>query len=334
MNRRLPVLLLAVLLALSLCLLSGTAHAVQVVATLPWLGDLTRQVAPDAQVTVLARGNEDPHYLSPTPALMARVGKADLFVENGMNLELWSGRLLDGAGNPRIRVGQPGHVYASTGVPRLQVPTNLSRSQGDLHPAGNPHIWLDPLNIPMAAANIAEGLARVDPAGADGYRQRAAAYSARVHQALFGADLVGFIGAPGLVKLARAGRLDEFLAAKGLSGRLGGWLGTATRGRPVVFYHQSWAYLVDRFDMKVVGYVEDRPGVAPSAGHKARLTEAMAIADCELIAITAYYNDRVAKSLAAGTGARLVQVPGDVGGVPGVDNYIQLMDRLVADLLQ
>lgn len=308
------------------------AHALTVVATLPWLGDITSRLAPSAEVVVLARGTEDPHYLSPTPALMAKVGKADLYVENGLNLELWSERLLDGAGNPSIRPGQPGYVLASDGVPRLEIPTELTRAKGDLHPAGNPHIWLDPLNVAIAADNIAAGLARVDPAGAERYRGAAESLRQMLYERLFGADLLAFMGGPTLEKLARSGRLREFLALKGLSSRLGGWLGQAPPNRKVVYYHQSWAYLNDRFEIEQVGVIEDRPGVAPSAGHKARLVAMIEASGCDRVAVTNYYSDRVAKVLSEQTSVRLVRLPGDVHGVPEATDYFSLMDYLVEAL--
>ncbi len=316
---------------IALLLLVAQALALDVVATLPVYGSLAQTLAPDAQVTVLGRGTEDPHFLSPTPALMATVGRADLFIENGLGLELWTSRLLDGAGNPGIRPGRPGHVLASNGVARLEVPVELSRSQGDLHPQGNPHVWLDPLNLPLIADNIAAGLARVDPAGADGYAARAAAFRDRVYTWVFGHDLVDFMGGPLLERLARSGKLHDFLASKGLADRLGGSLGqhAGLRGQPVVFYHRSWIYLVQRYGLDVVGYIEDRPGIAPSAAHKDALAASMTAAGVTWIGVTVYYDDRLAHALSSTTGARVARIPGDVGGVPAASDPLALLDAIL-----
>ncbi len=315
-------------------LFSLPAEAIQVVATLPWLGDIAHRLAPEATVTTLARGSEDPHFLSPTPALMAKVGAADLYIENGLSLELWSERLLDSAGNPKIRPGAVGYVRASDHVQRLEVPTELTRAKGDLHPEGNPHIWLDPLNAPIAADNIAAGLARVDPAHAADYKRRSAEFHKQVDEHVFGADLVAFMGGDTLEKLARAGKLREYLASKNLSARLGGWMGKAKPGVKVVFFHQSWVYFIQRFQMEEVGYVEDRPGVAPSASHKDRLAADMKAKGCQLIAVNSYYNDKLARTLGGEVGARVEIVPGDVGGVSGTEDYFKFMDALVAQLLK
>jgi len=311
-------------------ILSPAALAVEVVCTLPWLGDLTQRIAPNATVDVLARGTEDPHFLSPTPALMARVRQADLYVENGLSLELWSERLLDGAGNPGIRPGQPGYVRATEGVPILDVPAGVTRAAGDVHPNGNPHVWLDPLNAAVAADNISAGLQRIDPDSAAEYATNAEAFKAALYEKLFGADLVAFMGHRSLVKLARAGKLVEFLESKGLAGRLGGWIAAVPLGQKIVFYHPSWVYFVDRFGLEQVAVIENRPGVAPSAAHKATVSAAMQQTGCSLIGITAYYNDRVARVLATETGARLAHLPGDVGGAPAATDYFSLMDTLIA----
>jgi zinc/manganese transport system substrate-binding protein len=310
------------------------AWAMEVVCTLPWLGDLARRLAPDAHVTTLARGVDDPHFLSPTPALIARVTGADLYVENGLGLELWSEKLRDGAGNPAIRPGQPGFVRATAGMRILDVPADLSRARGDLHASGNPHVWLDPLNAPIAADNIAAGLARVDPANATAYLSRARAFRTQVHEAMFGTDLVTFMGGDLLARLSTSHQLDAFLAEKGLADRLGGWArkGAALRGQPTVFAHQSWPYFIDRFGLDAVGYIEERPGIPATAAHRDALIDVIRARGVRVIEVTSWYDDRVPRALAAATGARVAIVAEDVGGTAEVSDWFALIDALVTGL--
>ncbi|MDP2307305.1 MAG: metal ABC transporter substrate-binding protein [Pseudomonadota bacterium] len=319
-----------------LLLLSSNAFALEVVCTLPWIGDIAHRVAPEAHVTTLARGSDDPHFLSPTPALMARVANADVYAENGLGLELWSEKLLDSAGNPKIRPGQPGFVRVTTGMNRLEVPTDLSRAKGDLHPEGNPHVWLDPLNAPVAADNLAATLGRVDPANASTYLANAKAFRAKIQEATFGADLVAFMGGDLLTRLAQSNKLDEFLAQKGLTGRLGGWLkqGASLKGKPMVFYHQSWPYFVNRFGIKVVGYVEDRPGIPPTAAHRDELVALIKANNVKVIEVTTYYDSKIPTLLAQQTGARVATVAGDVGGLPEASDYFALITSLVTKFSQ
>jgi zinc/manganese transport system substrate-binding protein len=310
---------------------SAPAHAVAVVCTLPWLGDITKRVAPQATVSVLARGTDDPHYLSPTPSLMATVGKANLYVENGLSLELWSERLLDSAGNPSIRPGAPGYVKATDGMTRLDVPADISRSKGDMHPDGNPHVWTDPLNAPQAADNIAAGLSRVDPANAATYTNNAKAFRNSIYEATFGPDLVKFMGGDLLARLEQSNKLDAFLATKGLTARLGGWLaqGAALNRKPIVFYHASWAYFINRFGIDAVGYVEDRPGIQPTAAHRDELLGLMRAKQVKVIAVTTYYDRKIPDLLAPPVGARVEIVPGDVGGTTAASDYFSFITSLV-----
>jgi ABC-type Zn uptake system ZnuABC Zn-binding protein ZnuA len=267
---------------------------------------------------------------------MAKVTAADLYVENGLSLELWSERLLDSAGNPKIRPGQPGYVKATEGMTRLDVPTDLTRAKGDLHPEGNPHVWTDPLNAPQAADNIAAGLARVDPANAAKYQANAKAFRQKIEEATFGTDLVGFMGGDLLLRLEQQHKLGDFLASKNLTSRLGGWLqqGASLKNKPIVFYHQSWAYFVNRFGLKVVGYVEDRPGIPPTAAHRDELLATMKQNNVKVIEVTSYYDPKIPSLLAQSAGAKLAVVAGDVGGTPEASDYFAYITSLVKAFTQ
>lgn len=319
------------MIALLLSVLVSPAFAIEVVCTLPHLGDIAHRIAPDAHVVTLARGADDPHFLSPTPALIAQVAKADVYVENGLNLELWSERLLDTAGNPRIRPGQPGYVKSTDGVIRLEVPTDLTRAKGDLHPEGNPHVWTDPLNAIQIGDNIAAGLSRVDAPNAAKYAANAKAFRTDVETHYFGADLVGFMGGDLLLRLEQQKKLDAFLAGKGLTARVGGWKkdGAPLNGKPVVFYHQSWAYFVDRFGIRVAGYVEDRPGIPPTAAHRDQLISLIKSSAVHVIEVTNYYDDGVPKLLAQATGAKVAHTPGNVGGTPDATDYFAYITSMI-----
>ncbi len=326
----------ALLLALLLLPTAATAAEVRVVTTTTDLAWVAREVGGDrVRVRSLVSPTEDPHYVVPTPSLVSAVGDADLFVEIGLGLEIWTERLLDGAGNPKVRPGNPGHVFASAGIATKERPSTLSRSQGDLHPEGNPHIWLDPLLMKAMATNVAEGLARVDPAHADAYRSRTADLCDRIDVALYGEELVALLGAALLDRLARGGTLDDYLN-KELGGvplrdKLGGWLARAAplRGRSVVYYHQSWVYFTDRFGLSVAAYVEAKPGIQPSAGHLARVAEIATAERVPVIVVTNYYDPRLPRRIAADAGIRVAVVPLMTGGTEEASSWFALMDALV-----
>ncbi|RME89282.1 MAG: zinc ABC transporter substrate-binding protein, partial [Planctomycetota bacterium] len=223
-----------------------------VVTTLPDLAFITKEVGGSrVEVVALAKGYQDPHYVTPSLKLMSIVNKADMFVEIGLQLELWSERVIDGARNPKIRPGQKGYVLASQGVSLMEIPKVLSRSGGDLHPYGNPHIWVDPLNSKIIARNIVNGLKRVDPEGSEAYEKGWKAFDRRISEKLYGKKLVALFGPRVLDKLFKKKRLVSFLKRKKLSSRLqkrlgvkslyqllGGWVKTSLvfRNKKIIFY--------------------------------------------------------------------------------------------------
>ncbi len=325
--------------ALLAVLVATPAQAqLKVVTTTSDLAWAAEQVGGD-RVTVrsLCAPNEDPHYVSPTPSLVAAVGDADLFVEIGLNLEIWTERLLDGAGNPDVRPGGPGYVLASQGIATKERPDTLSRSQGDLHPDGNPHVWLDPLNMKVIADNVAAGLGRVDPSNADAYAASASELKGRIDVALFGEELVALLGGDLLDRLVRGDQLDGYLdrevGGAPLRDRLGGWLAAAApmRGRSVVYYHRSWVYFADRFGLTVAAYVESKPGIAPSAAHRKRVVEVVAAQDVPVVVVTNYYDDRIPRAIGDEAGIAVAVVPIMTGGVSEAPDWFALMDLLVRE---
>ena len=134
----------------------------KVMTTSTDLKSITEYIGGDkVGVESIAKGYANLHHVDPIPSFMVKLSNADLFIRIGMDLEQWAQLLIDGARNPQIRFGSPGHVVASVGVDILhdiQAGAMVDRSLGDIHVLGNPHYWLDPLNGKMIARNILDGL--------------------------------------------------------------------------------------------------------------------------------------------------------------------------------
>ena len=308
----------------------------KVVTTLGVLASLAREVGGErVEAEALANPLQDPHFVQPRPTLMEKARAADLFVELGMQLELWAGKVVEGSGNPRIQPGQPARVVASTGITALELPRELSREWGDVHPYGNPHVWLDPLNAKDMAANIAAGLEAVDPAHKDEYEANLKRFQERIDEALFGAELVKQVGGRMLARQARQGRLAEWLAQKQLDKSLGGWLARAAplRGRPVVTYHKSWVYFAERFGLVVPIEIEEKPGIPPSARHRDAVVALMKAQKVHTVLHEVFYDQGAADYLASETGAHKAIVPIDVGAEAGVKDYFALVDLWIERLL-
>src|SRR5437016_2308871 len=185
---------------------TGADKKVRVVCTLPTLKALTEEVGGNrVEVIALAKGDQDPHFVTPTPVLMKKTREADLFVENGLSLELWADEVVNGSGNSRIFRGTPGRIIASAGISPLEIPSVISRELGDIHPQGNPHIWLDPLLAKVEAGNICEALKSADPPGVEYYESRKTDFFSRIDNALFGSELLKLVGIQKLTRLAWSG---------------------------------------------------------------------------------------------------------------------------------
>ena len=334
---------IALIAALALATFSAAtarAEKLKVVTTLPHLAYFARQLGGGmVEAVSLAHPQQDPHFVSPKPTLMKACRDAVAFVEEGLQLEPWADAVANGSGNSRIMRGQPGRIIASAGARVLDLPSVVSREWGDIHPYGNPHVWLDPLNAKQEIDNIAAGLARVYPAGAQVFEANRVALRARIDNALFGPELVKLVGSQKLTRLAFDGQLYNFLAhdshkGKPLTAYLGGWLKECQplRGRKIIAYHKSWIYFGDRFGLWIRGEVEEKPGIPPGPRHQRHLIDLMRNERIRTILMENFYDRTVPNYVARETGASLVVVPLEVGGADGVDTYFDLISTILTRL--
>jgi len=311
-----------------------------VVTTLPTYAAIAREVTGDlADVMAIARGDEDPHFVNPRPSFAAAVGKADLFVVTGLDLELWVPAITDRARNPKIVEGAPGNVAAYSGVTLLQVPRDVSRAGGDVHVFGNPHIHTDPVNGILIARNILAGLVRVDPANRAAYEANYDSFADRVLRRTFGNEFVDMLGAETLLRLARNYELWDFATSQEFQGRpltdyMGGWMAEALpfRDQRMACYHRNWAYFSARFRIPCALYIEPKPGIPPSPGHLNSVITTMSQEDIPVLFAANYFSRSQVERVASRTGARAVIVPEHVEGAEGVNTYFDLIDTWVSDL--
>jgi zinc/manganese transport system substrate-binding protein len=253
-------------------------------------------------VVHISEGYQDPHFVEAKPSFILRLRNADVFAFVGLDLEIgWMPLLLDGARNPNIRQGGSGYLDVSQVIPVLdRASGNVDRSQGDVHPLGNPHYWLDPENGRRIARLFRDRFAQLDPAGAAAYRQNEAAFEQRLNAAEAGwrADIA------------------------------------AIRGKPVVAWHTSWRYFAEYNGMNIVGFMEPKPGVPPSPSHLAGLMQTIRRTGAKVIVMEPFYDRRMADLVASRTGVKVLILPPSVGGLRGapVGDFISLMRYDVAQL--
>lgn len=320
---------------LTSCIVSGAnADRLKIVTTTSDLAAIARAVSGDkADVYSICTGKEDPHFLTAKPGFIMKARNADLWIRIGLELEIgWEPPILDGSRNTRIRVGEKGHLDASESVLILDVPqTTVTRAMGDVHPMGNPHYWLDPLNGRRVAGTIAERLANIAPVDADVFRKNAAAFQKTLDERMFGAESVKTVGADALWAKTQDGTIAAFLQDEVNKSKVGGWVAAMAplRGQKIVTYHKSWIYFTNRFGLTVAAELEPQPGIPPTAAH---LTEVAATAKAEGVKIIlqeSFYSAKAASHIASKTGAKVVVVANSVGGQSEATDYLALMDLIV-----
>jgi zinc/manganese transport system substrate-binding protein len=276
------------------------ADKVRVVATIPDLKSLTEAVGGDlVEVDSLTRGTQNFHDAEVRPSMMLKLRRADLLVENGLELDAWVDVAVQGANNANIVRGGSGRIEVSRGVPLLEVPTTrVDRSMGDVHPLGNPHFSLDPGLTPTITQTILDGLARVAPQHRPTFERNRAEFLARID-----------------AEMARWMKLME-----------------PVKGAKVVVYHPDFIYFLNRFGLVQVGMIEDRPGIPPSPQHLATLIRQMKESGVKAVIVEPWNDVKLANRVAEEAGAKAYVMASSVGAVKGADNYIAAIEYNVTTL--
>jgi zinc/manganese transport system substrate-binding protein len=277
------------------------AQQIRVVATWPALADITKQVGKElVNVDTLATGVEDPHGVPMKPSFVPRLNRADVLILIGLDDEhAWIPALLEVASNPKILLGRPGYIDCSVGIPVLEAPVFVDRSEGDLHPKGNPHYLLDPVRAKTVAQNIATGLSRNFPQ----------------HRQVFEKNLKSYVA-----------ELDNWI---------GRWekMAAPLKGVKFVEYHPEWIYLADRFGMNRIGSVELKPGIEPTPNHIVELTQQIKQEKARLL-IYGSQNPRIPQQISNETGIKVLRLYSGGGSGPETDSYIKWIDYTVRTLVQ
>jgi len=274
---------------------SHASAALRVVATTPEYGAIAAAVSGDpSKVVTLAKPTEDPHFVDAKPSHIVTLNRADVLIEGGAELEAgWLPPLLDGARNPKIAAGAPGHIRASEGIQLLDVPAVLDRSQGDIHAAGNPHFMMDPNNARVVAAHVAEAFCALDPDSCAAYKSNLASFESKLDA-----------------------KTAEWAAAL-----------APFKGTPIVTYHPTWRYFAQRFGLVSELFLEPKPGIPPSPPHLAEVMQTMTTRKIHAVLVEPFQSRKTAEAVAERTGAVVVDVCQFPGGLPGTQSdYIALMD--------
>lgn len=248
----------------------------------------------------LCRGYEDPHFVPAKPSLMKAIQNADVYISTGLELDGgWLPLVLPGSRNPKIQPGAKGFVDASQGVDVLEKPTGtVNRAEGDIHPLGNPHYYLDPKALEVVAGHLADVFSGLDPANAADYAANAKQFTEKMDASL--------------EKWEKT--MEPY------------------KGASIVPYHRNFVYFADRFGLKLFNTVEPKPGIPPSPHYIAELAESMKKANVRVVTYQPYYNADASKQVAQRVGGVAIEIPTEVGGVPGTDDVFTKFDMIVSSI--
>lgn len=281
-----------------MCLSTAAFAEVKVVTTLPWIGSIAREIGKDRlDITTLIKPNQDPHFAEAKPSMILAARKADIFMYNGLDLEIgYLPRIIESSNNPKIQPGKRGNLDCSQFIESIEKPSSVDRSMGDVHPLGNPHYHLSSKNILKVAEGISAALSGIDPGNTSYYNSNLQSFK------------------------------DD------LNEKLKQWTKKSLKGRRYVTNHKYFEYLARELGFQIIGYIEPKPGIPPSAGHIEELIEMMKKTKPDAILTTAYSGKKEADLLSLKTGVKVKVLPHDVGASDSARDWLTLMDTIIRTL--
>ena len=295
-------LMVSALIGAALLLAASPSYAkLRVFSCEPEWAALAEEIGGDhVDVHSATSAHQDVHYIQARPSLISKLRSADLLICSGADLEIgWLPVLLRKASNARVQPGRVGNIDVSKLVPMLDVPTRVDRSEGDIHPYGNPHTQANPHTIALVAAELSRRLQQLDPKQADFYRTRSSEFLDRWNEAI--------------------AKWEE--------------RGAPLRGMKIITHHLAWVYMAHWLGLDVVGHLEDKPGIPPTAGHLADLLASLQHQKVELIVRATYQPARPSEWLSERSGIPAVVLPHAVGATEEAKDLYSMFDDILDRLL-
>lgn len=269
-----------------------------VVTTIEDLASIVEEIGKqNVKVFSIAKGYQNAHFIEAKPSYMLKLNKAHLFVMVGLGLEdAWAPLLIENSRNPELKV-----LVASTGCHILEIPAGgITREMGDVHPFGNPHVWLDPENGVVIAKNIMEKLIELDSENSDFYKKNFAEFERKIN--------------------AMVENLKEKISI--------------LKGLNAISYHNTWANFSKFTGIEIKGFIEPKPGIPPSPKHTEYLIERLKKGDIKIIFVEPYFDMRLPLYISKKTGVKVVNLYPHVGGRDDIKTYFDLFEKNIDIILE
>src|SRR5689334_22604659 len=291
------ILVIPVMLVIITKVFAGTIHVVATTQDLKSIAELIGGNKVD--VFAIASGYQNPHFVDPKPSYIIKLSNADVFITVGLDLETgWSPPLLVSSHNPKIQKGNTGYVDASIGAQLMQVPSNINRGEGDIHIYGNPHYWLDPMNGKQMAKNICDGLERISPENKNFFESNLKTFNETIDSKLkmWSAQMAAF------------------------------------KGTKIIAYHNEWCYFENRFGLKIVDFMEPKPGIPPAPSQLVKIIGEVKSNSIKVIISSPYFTTSSSDVVSKQTGAKVLTLATSVGAFDSIKNYFDLFDYNIRQL--
>lgn len=283
-------------------LIAINAKKINIVTSTADLKSITELIGKDkVDVSSIAMGYQNPHFVDPKPSYIIKLSKADMFVTVGLDLETgWSPQLLLSSRNPKIQKGNDGYVDASVGITLMQVPSSVNRGEGDIHIYGNPHYWLDPVNGKQIAKNICYALERISPENKSFFEANLIAFNAKIDS-----------------------KLKEWMMKM-----------SPYNGAKIIAYHNEWCYFEQRFGLKIVDFLEPKPGIPPTPAQLVKIISDVKSNLIKVIISSPYFTPSSSNVVSKQTGAKTLILATSVGAFDNIKDYFDLFDYNIDKLIE
>ncbi|MDK2918884.1 MAG: zinc transport system substrate-binding protein [Candidatus Petromonas sp.] len=239
----------------------------------------------------------EPHDWEPTAKLMAQMEKADVFIYNGVNMEMWADKLVKSISSEKLKV-----VEASSGVSLIKLEDHEEGEYGkhegeeDNHGDYDPHVWLDPMRALKQAENIKNAFVAADEENMEFYESNFNEFANKLRE------------------------LDQKYREELKDRKL----------NEIVVAHAAFGYLADRYGLEQISVSGLTPQEEPSAAKMAQITELVREHGIKYIFFETLTSPKLAKVIANETGAKTA-VLNPVGGLTKDEieegkGYISIME--------
>lgn len=276
------------------------AEKLNVVCSTSDIADIVKNVGREkVNVIWLTDGTQDPHLVEPRPSMVMKVKNADLVCVVGMDLDMWMDGIIQASKNTKVKKGAIGYLDMSINIEKLEVPEGkIDGRKGDIHLYGNPHYHLDPENGIKMAEAIKERLKTLKPEDTEFFENNYKDFRKILQQKI----------------IEWKKRIAVY------------------KDKTILPTHNCWSYFLKAFNLKTVGFLEQKPGIQPSPKEIYNLVENMKKENTKIIIAEPFYPSSIIEKIAEQTNAKIIRIPTSVFGVEKANSYINLFEYNISEL--